>query len=184
MGIRGLRLCILLGGQRAQQVVSVRATHVDLEAETILLFDGKGRRATPRQHLLPLLPQALEEVRWLVSYAQSVNSPYLLPGGKRGTTLNAASISKEVLQIRHVWEAQSPHLEHFSFADFRRTIETKLASLGVSKDYRAQLQSHGLSGVQDKHYDRHDYMRQKRDVLELWEKYLSKLTGDQESNAS
>jgi hypothetical protein len=63
----------------------------------------------------------------------------------------------------------------FSFIDFRRTIETKLAQLGVSKDYRAQIQSHGLSGVQNKHYDKHDYMPEKTNVLTLWENFLSNL---------
>ncbi len=181
---RGLRLCILLGGQRAEQVVSVKTSQVDLEAGTILLLDGKGNRPIPRQHLLPLPPQALEEVRWLLSYAQSVKSPYLLPSKMPNTAVSAGSISKEVLCIRHKMEADDPHQEHFQFSDFRRTIETKLASLGVSKDYRAQLQSHGLSGVQNKHYDRHDYMREKRDVLILWEKYLSALTDDILSTAS
>lgn len=173
--MRGLRLCMLLGGQRGKQVVSIKLTQVDLEAGTILLFDRKGRRATPRQHLLPLLPQAMEEVRWLVSYAISVNSPYLLPGSRQGTALNAGTISKEVLRIRREMEVDGLCTERFAFLDFRRTIETKLASLGVSKDHRAQLQSHGLGGIQNKHYDRHDYMREKRDVLTLWEQYLSSL---------
>lgn len=87
--VRGARLCLLLGGQRAQQVVSIKVTNVDLEAKTILLFDGKGRRAVARQHLLPLLPIAYEEVKWLVNYALSINSPHLLPGSKRGTRLNS-----------------------------------------------------------------------------------------------
>jgi len=30
-----------------------------------------------------------------------------------------------------------------------------LAAMGVSSDVRAQLQSHGLGGVQSRHYDRH-----------------------------
>ena len=181
--VRGLRLCILLGGQRAEQVVAVKTTRVDLEAGTILIYDGKGNRTTARQHLLPLLPQAREDVRWLLNYSQSINSPYLLPGSRQGTALNAGSISIEVLRIRQKMEADNPHQEHFQFSDFRRTIETKLASLGVSKDHRAQLQSHGLSGVQNKHYDRHDYMPEKRDVLILWEKYLSELTNDPPSIA-
>lgn len=182
--MRGLRLCILLGGQRGEQVVSIKLPQIDLEAGTILLFDSKGRRATARQHLLPLLPQAKEEVRWLMSYAMSVNSVYLLPGSRQGTALNAGSISKEVIRIRHEMEVDGLCTEPFVFSDFRRTIETKLASLGVSKDHRAQLQSHGLSGVQNKHYDRHDYMREKRDVLQLWEGHLSTLTDHPQSSAN
>ncbi len=39
------------------------------------------------------------------------------------------------------------------------------ASLGIGREVRAQLQSHGLGGVQDRHYDDHDYMPEKRAAL-------------------
>ena len=43
-----------------------------------------------------------------------------------------------------------------------------MAALGVSSDVRAQIQSHGLGGIQARHYDRHDYMPEKREALALW----------------
>ena len=60
----------------------------------------------------------------------------------------------------------------FTARDLRRTCETRLAELGVSKEDRAQLLSHGISGVQAKHYDRHSYLPQKRAALEKWADYL------------
>ncbi len=65
--------------------------------------------------------------------------------------------------------------ELFQLRDIRRTCETMLASLGVSSDVRAQLQSHGLGGVQTRHYDRHDYMAEKRQALKTWERHLDRL---------
>lgn len=59
-------------------------------------------------------------------------------------------------------EATAP----FTPGDLRRTIETRPAAEGVGADARAQLQSHGLGGVQARHYDRHDYEREKREALE------------------
>ena len=59
--------------------------------------------------------------------------------------------------------------------DLRRTAETQLARLGVSKDDRAQLLSHGLGGVQSRHYDRHEYMDEKRAALNKWSKHLEAL---------
>ena len=50
--------------------------------------------------------------------------------------------------------------------DLRRTVETMLASLKVSSDFRAQLQSHGLGGVQHRHYDRYSYALEKIQALE------------------
>lgn len=55
----------------------------------------------------------------------------------------------------------------------RRTVETMLAGrLKIHKDNRAQLSSHGISGVQDAHYDRFDYFDEKRNVLTAWEARL------------
>jgi hypothetical protein len=50
-----------------------------------------------------------------------------------------------------------------------------LASLGVSKDTRAQLQSHGLGGVQSRHYDRYSYLSEKQSALAIWERHLHDL---------
>jgi hypothetical protein len=50
--------------------------------------------------------------------------------------------------------------------------ETTLASLGVSQDLRAQIQSHGLGGIQQKHHNRHDYSDEKREALLRWAHWL------------
>ena len=60
-------------------------------------------------------------------------------------------------------------------ADLRRTVETRLAGMGVSKDIRAQLQSHGLSGVQIRHYDQHDYAEEKRHALRVLHSWIASL---------
>ena len=61
----------------------------------------------------------------------------------------------------------------FTLGDLRRTVETRLAAEGVSLEIRAQLQSHGLGGVQAKHYDRHDYLAEKRGALETLHRVLT-----------
>src|SRR4029077_3243895 len=60
----------------------------------------------------------------------------------------------------------------FQLRDIRRTCETELARMGVSKDVRAQIQSHGLGGIQGRHYDKYDYMTEKATALRAWAKYL------------
>jgi hypothetical protein len=50
----------------------------------------------------------------------------------------------------------------FQGRDIRRSIETRLQALGVSREVRAQLLSHGRTpGVQQKHYERHNYLKEK-----------------------
>jgi hypothetical protein len=43
-----------------------------------------------------------------------------------------------------------------------------LAAQGVSREVQGHLQSHGLTGVQARHYDGHDYMREKCRALESY----------------
>ena len=45
----------------------------------------------------------------------------------------------------------------------------------ISKDDRAQLLSHGLTGVQDTHYDQGKYLAAKTEALRTWNDYLSDL---------
>ena len=57
--------------------------------------------------------------------------------------------------------------------DLRRSIETRLQALGVERDVRAQLLSHGrTSGVQQRHYERHDFLEEKADALSLLESHI------------
>jgi hypothetical protein len=54
-----------------------------------------------------------------------------------------------------------------------------MAALQISQDVRAQLQSHGLGGVQARHYDRHDYFAEKKLAFQKWAKQLTKLCANQ-----
>lgn len=176
---RALRLALLLGGQRCEQLLRVRVEQVDFDNETILLLDPKGRRKVPREHRLPLLGDAAEEVRYLLQHARDVGSRYLFPGAKATSAVTPGPISRLVTQIRKEMVVAGTASGHFQFSDLRRTAETTLASLGVSKDVRAQLQSHGLGGVQARHYDRYEYMDEKRAALLLWEGHLRALLDPQ-----
>jgi hypothetical protein len=55
----------------------------------------------------------------------------------------------------------------FQLKRVRSGVETLLASQGMSREIRGHLQSHGLTGVQYRHYDGHDYLLEKRRALEL-----------------
>jgi hypothetical protein len=48
-----------------------------------------------------------------------------------------------------------------------------MAAIDIQKDVRAQILSHGLGGLQDRHYNRWDYHDQKLAALLKWEAYLN-----------
>ena len=58
-------------------------------------------------------------------------------------------------------------IECFQPKRIRSGVETLLAANGVSREVRGHLQSHGLTGVQARHYDGHDYMKEKRSALDV-----------------
>jgi hypothetical protein len=59
----------------------------------------------------------------------------------------------------------------------RSGVETALASAKVSREVRGHLQSHGITGVQAKHYDAYDYLDEKRQALDT----LSRMLDNQEA---
>ena len=56
--------------------------------------------------------------------------------------------------------------------DLRRTFKTLAGKAGVSKEIRDRLQNHALQDVSSKHYDRWNYMAEKRAGMAKWDKFV------------
>ena len=170
-----IMLGLMLGGQRPSQLLRARLVDLDLSAGTLTLKDPKGARQQPRVHVLPLTAATTAICRRLAERSVSLAeedlkgpSPMLFTSdGKR--PLRIETVSAVVTAIVDAMMKARELRERFEMRDLRRTCETMLAAMGVSSDVRAHLQSHGLGGVQTRHYDRHSYMDEKRKALELWE---------------
>lgn len=162
-GVRGaaLRLHLLTGAPRIEQLVKLLT--VDIAAHGITLYDRKGRPGRPpRPHALPLTKlaaQALKECGPKGTFALSTDDG--------DTHIAATTLSG--------WSAAvvGDAIPEFQAKRIRSGVETLLASLRVSSDVRGRLQSHGISGVQARHYDGHEYMTEKLEALNLLEKALT-----------
>ena len=157
-----MRLHILTGGQRIAQLL--RLQREDVHAQYVVLRDGKGRRAEARRHSVPLLDDAR------TALATFTGSPDVFTIGKR-------VVSPEAFYQIEV-DAVGDKIEGFEPKRLRSGVETALASLGIGGEVRAQLQSHGLGGVQDRHYDDHDYMPEKRAALQALLDLLNTVRAD------
>ncbi|MEZ9548040.1 integrase, partial [Vibrio crassostreae] len=71
----------------------------------------------------------------------------------------------------------SPHIKPFTPRDLRRTCKTLMGELGISKSLRDRLQNHALNDVSSKHYDRYEYLPEKRIALESWQQKLNSQHG-------
>lgn len=55
-------------------------------------------------------------------------------------------------------------------------VETMLQKLGIAKEVRAHLLSHGRTrGVQGQHYERYDFLDEKRRALRKWAAHLERI---------
>jgi len=172
-----LRFNLALGGQRVTQLLRVDWQAFDFAANTVLLRDTKGRGGA-RDHLVPLTAFALEQLQPLRELNGKPDDEEKMPppfaaDGKRGMVLETLSIA-----VREVSDTlkKKDRIPAFQLRDLRRTCETMLAEIGVSREIRAHLLSHGRSaGVQEKHYDRYSYLPEKRAALERWADKLQRV---------
>lgn len=175
-----LRLCLLTGGQRPVQLLRARPSDVDLAAGTITLRDGKGARREPRLHIVPLVKEA---VAILDRRLKALEESEPLFSIDHKSPIRIETISALVTEIAKEMVKEKDAREPFQLRDLRRTAETMLASLKVSSDVRAQLQSHGLGGIQQRHYDRHSYALEKKQALQKWARHLTALRASKAATA-
>ncbi|MDO8776701.1 MAG: integrase [Burkholderiaceae bacterium] len=162
-GLKGavLRLHLLTGGLRIRQLMLLKTS--DIDKDTMTLFDIKGRPGgEPRPYTTPLLSlakEALEECCPTENYAISTD------GGK--THLAATTFS------RWACDAVGTQIANFNAKRIRSGVETLLAKYKFSEDLRGRLQSHGMGGVQKRHYDGHTYVDEKKEMLEVLQLVLT-----------
>jgi integrase len=175
-----LLLALYAGGQRMAQLLRAKVSDFDQDTATLRLWDGKGKRTQPREHLLPLAPHAAGMVAALVERAKDREKSRAKQEGRAPdmaglwlfSTHGRVAMNPETVSTRAAEISASMGGEAFTLRDIRRTTETMLSGLRISKDIRAQLLSHGISGVQAQHYDRHSYTDEKHAALVAWEARL------------
>lgn len=164
-GLRGrcLRMHLLTGGQRIEQLVRLR--WADVRTDSITIYDTKGRPGQgARTHTVPIVKAAARDLQ---SFERTGDHVFSTTRGVKpisGTTLSG-------------WAAQvvGDAIEGFQVKRVRSGVETLLAANRISREIRGHVQSHGLTGIQARHYDGHDYMQEKRHALDVLARELSKV---------
>jgi integrase len=155
-----LRFHLLTGAQRGAQLA--RLTVASVDGDTVTILDRKGRRTKARRHAVPLIPEAAAALETMRGDA----GPYVftLDGGRSVAGYHA--LRRKVGEVAADMVKAKEIAETFTPGELRITVETRLQAAGVSQEIRAQLQSHGLGGVQNKHYAKHEFTDEKRQALE------------------
>ena len=162
-----LKCSLLLGGQRLQQLLRATWGDYDRAGGTLHLRDPKGRGGT-RDHVLPLSPRIVAQL----PLPHPDGGPWIFTTGNK-RPIHASTLSPVVAAIA---KPLTKGKTTFTARDVRRSVETRLAAMGVTKEHRALTLSHGLKrNVQDIHYDMYKYLPEKAAALALWEKHIDAL---------
>jgi integrase len=163
-------LFILATGQRVEEVLEASWSEFDLTQKlwTIPGERRKTRNTTSEPHLVPLTYLHIGLLKAIK--AETGHDRYLFPsrtgdGPRRYDSLNHA--------VRRFIEASG--MVTFSPRDLRRTYKTVAGSFGLSLEIRNRLQGHGMSDVGSVHYDRYDYLVEKRAAMMVWTRSLRRL---------
>ena len=171
----------LLTGVRPGEVAKMRyceLEHLDQPGKAAWTIPGE-RTKNGLAHVVPLAPMALEIISARIAAEASRKNDFpLFPSPSRpGKSMTAQSLGSALRSLTktlppseaaETWTAHRP-TPH----DLRRTFRTRLPQIGVPADIRDRLMNHIPTDVGTKHYDRYQYMDEKRAALTTWDASLS-----------
>jgi integrase len=169
-----LRLALLTAA-RASEIAGARKSefeNLDNSERAAWLIPGE-RTKNKRDHLVPLAPLAAEAVKNAIELTGD-NEFFLFPtrlnrGGPidRHTLTVAMTRFGESLKgpTAKTWQAEPP-TPH----DLRRSVNTRLAKMGIPKEIRDRALNHitSLRDPESKHYNVYEFEKEKREALGKW----------------
>ncbi len=158
---------LMLTGQRRGEVAGMRWSEVDLEEGIWTLPANRVKNG--RLHVVPLSAQAIDILK---SIPRFLNSDLVF------TTTGKTPISG-FGRLKERFSLSLPDgTEDWRFHDFRRTVSTEMARLGVQPHVIDAVTNHKsgvVSGVAAT-YNRYTYLNEKREALQIWSEFVEKLT--------
>jgi integrase len=149
-------------GQRSEEVLRISEPGYDRQKAMVSWDKTKNGLA----HSIPLPHQATAILDGLPSNS---NGWFFPRQGKPTLPAGHPSISKAIAKFL----AQHPGFSPFTARDLRRTWKTLAGDAGIPKEMRDRLQNHAQRGdVSSRHYDRYDYLPERRAAMAKWAAYL------------
>jgi integrase len=174
LSVGALRL-MLATGQRLGEVLGAPWVEFDLEGRKWEI--PAKRTKNNRAHVVPLADLHLEILAQLRPYSGA--SEWVFPKRNGTGPRHIDSISQAVARFCNPGAtSKRPGFPKFTPRDLRRTWKTRAGEIGLGKEIRDRLQNHALTDVSSQHYDRYDYMPEKRKAMEAWCEWLGRTIGN------
>lgn len=159
-------MLLMLTGQRVQEICTL---HVDqYDREEGMIDWSKTKNGKP--HAIPLPGLAIELLNSLTPNEHG----WFFPGSKDPSL----SVQHQTL-YSFLWRQRDRGvIPHVTNRDMRRTWKTLAGKAGLTKEIRDRLQNHTLQDVSSKSYDRYSYISEKREAMEIWDKFVREMIRD------
>lgn len=151
---------IALTGQRVHEIIDLRPENWNSKART--LHWAKTKNGKP--HTVPVCRMA---AAILDGMRAGAGGWYFPNSSKKGGPMPDGTVLGALKKYCAKWK-----LEHASPRDLRRTWKTLAGEAGLTKQERDWLQNHTEGDVSSRHYDRWQYMPEKRAAVAKWEAWL------------
>lgn len=150
----------MLTGQRRTEVSTMQWREIADRVWTI----PREKVKKDRPHAVPLTKTALATLAALPRLGGEAFVFTTTGGDRPSSNFNKMKRELDRLSVTSDW----------TIHDLRRTVRSKLAELRVPEVVARKVLNHETGKV-DRIYNRHDYLREKREALAKWEKHLLNL---------
>ncbi len=162
---------LLVTGQRRGELVKAKWAYLDFN-DAVWTIPAENSK-NGRRHDVPLSPLAVELFGELKGLAGK--SDYVLPSYDQKKPITERALTKAAERARPFItidnDGRAEAIAHWTPHDLRRTVATQLSELGALPHVVEKILNHTLQGVMAV-YNRHDYMHERRQALDLWAERL------------
>ncbi len=161
-----IKLALLLGGQRVNEVYGSYVSDFDLKSKTFTIPANRIKVQQRGDHIVPLCETAIPIIQNLMQQSGKVGQ--MFPHRDNPTaTAHVSTLRMAILR----W-CEKNKVPNFNPRDLRRTCKTLMGKAGIDKINRDILQQHNKFDVSSVHYDRYDYMKEKTLCINTWECFI------------
>lgn len=166
-------------GQRVEEVLG--ASWAEFDQEELMWTipaerrKNKGKNKSKEPHLVPITDFHIRLLNEIKQY--SGNSKLLFPHHlDRNKPRTSDSLSQAVYRFcSPQGKSKRAPFPKFVPRDLRRTWKTLAGSIGIGLEVRNKIQGHAFQDIGSIHYDRYDYLKEKKLGIEQWTHWLETL---------